>query len=62
MGLIELLVVVLVLAWLLGYFGRGRLYGGGGGSSEVSVGSSNLIHTLLVVVVILVLLRVLRVV
>ena len=26
MGLIDLIIVVLVLMWLLGYFGRGRWY------------------------------------
>ena len=26
MGIIELLIVILVILWLLGYFGRGRFY------------------------------------
>jgi hypothetical protein len=59
-GLIELLIVILLLAWAFGYFGRGRLYGGGG-SGVARDGGSNLIHTLLVIVVILVILRLLRV-
>lgn len=59
MGLIELLILVLVLLWAFGYFGRGRLYGRGG--SDITLGGgSNLIHTLLVIVVILVILRLLR--
>ena len=60
MGLIELVIVILVLMWAFGYFGRGRLYGRGG-SSDVSLGGSNLIHTVLVIVVILVVLRLLRI-
>ncbi|MDO8563215.1 MAG: DUF5670 family protein [Candidatus Limnocylindria bacterium] len=56
MGIIELLVVVLVILWLLGYFGRGRIYARGvdGGAD------SNLVHTLLVIALILIVLRVLR--
>jgi hypothetical protein len=57
MGIIELIIVVLILLWLLGYFGRGRLLPAGG-----SLGSGNLIHTLLVIVVILVILRLLNIV
>lgn len=56
MGIIELLIVVLVILWVLGYFGRGRVYARGvdGGSD------SNLVHTLLVIALILIVLRVLR--
>lgn len=55
MGIIELLVVVLVILWLVGYFGRGRVYahGADGGTD------SNLVHTLLVIALILIVLRVL---
>ena len=59
-GIIELLIVILIIAWLLGYFGRGRLYGG----PSVSTGgfdSGNWVHILLVIVVILVVLRLLGV-
>jgi hypothetical protein len=49
MGIIELLIIVLLLLWLFGYFGRSRLPIVGGGW----------IHTLLVIVVILVILRLL---
>jgi hypothetical protein len=58
LGLIELLIVILVILWLLGYFGRGRIYGG----PSVSTGgfSGNWIHILLVLVVILVILRLLN--
>ncbi len=51
----ELIIVVLLLLWLLGYFGRGRLAMG-------SLASGNWIHTLLVIVVILVILRLLGIV
>ncbi len=56
MGIIELLIVVLVILWALGYFGRGRVFarGADGGSA------SNLVHTLLVIALILIVLRVLR--
>jgi hypothetical protein len=58
LGLIELLIIILVILWLLGYFGRGRFYGG----PSVSTGgfSGNWIHILLVLVVILVILRLLN--
>ncbi len=56
MGLIELLIVILVVAWFLGYFGRGRLYSRG--TTNLG-GDSNLIHTLLVIIAILVVLRLL---
>jgi len=64
MGIVELLIVVLLLLWLFGYFGRGRLYGNRGGTTAVSSGGSlvggNLVHTLLVIVVILIALRLLH--
>jgi Family of unknown function (DUF5670) len=62
MGIIELIIVVLVILWLVGYFGRGRLYGGGGGSSVAGSGgmaTGNLVHILLVIAVILIVLRLL---
>jgi hypothetical protein len=57
LGLVELIIVILVILWLLGYFGRGRFYGG----PSVSTGgiSGNWVHILLVLVVILVILRLL---
>jgi hypothetical protein len=65
MGLLELVVVVLLLLWLFGYFGRGRLYGNRGGTTMVGSGGwlagGNWVHTLLVIVVILVVLRLLGV-
>ena len=60
MGLIELIIVILVIMWLLGYFGRGRWYATG---PAVSTGTpwygGSWIHTLLVIVVILIILRLL---
>jgi len=61
MGLLELLIVVILLFWLFGYFGRGRFYGSRGGTA-VSTGGGmlaggNWVHTLLVIVVILIVLR-----
>ena len=63
MGLIELIIVVLLVMWLLGYFGRGRWYATGPAVSTGAAGWSNysLIHLLLVLAVILVILRLLRV-
>ena len=52
LGLIELIIIILVILWLLGYFGRGRI--------SAPVLSGNAIHTLLVIVIILVILRLLR--
>ena len=57
MGLIELFILILVLVWAFGYFGRGRLSGQGGSD----VGGGNLVHTLLVIAVILLILRLLHV-
>ena len=57
MGIIELIIVILVLLWLFGYFGRGRFLSG-----TPSLASGNLVHTLLVIAVILILLRLLRII
>jgi len=54
MGLLELLIVVLLILWLMGYFGRGRLY-----SRGPAVSGGSWIHVLLIIVVILVVLRLL---
>jgi TM2 domain-containing membrane protein YozV len=64
MGIVELLIVVLLLLWLFGSFGRGRWYGGRGGTAVSDGGGlagGNWVHTLLVIVVILVVLRLLGV-
>jgi hypothetical protein len=53
-GLFELIIVILVILWLLGYFGRGRISAPGM--------SGNWVHTLLVIVVILVILRLLHII
>jgi hypothetical protein len=50
MGILELLIVILLILWLLGYFGRGRVS---------SIDTGNWVHILLVIVVILVVLRLL---
>jgi hypothetical protein len=61
LGLIELLIVILVIAWLLGYFGRGRLYARGPALDTTGWASGNIIHTLLVIALVLIVLRLLRV-
>ena len=64
MGIIELLIVILLLLWLFGYFGRGRLFGARGGGPALSTrsfDSGNWVHILLLIVVILVVLRLLGV-
>ncbi len=55
--MLELLIVIILLLWLFGYFGRGRFYARDltGPASGGSV-----IHILLVIVVILVILRLLQ--
>jgi hypothetical protein len=62
MGLIELLIVILVIAWLLGYFGRGRLYARGPALETAGWTSGGIIHALLVIAVILIVLRLLHVI
>lgn len=62
MGLIELIIVVLILLWLFGYFGRGRFYATGPAVSTGTWNSGNLIHILIVLAVILIILRLLGVV
>ncbi len=57
MGLLELIIVLLLILWLLGYFGRGRVYARGP-ALDVG-GSGNWIHVILVIVLVLVLLRLL---
>jgi Family of unknown function (DUF5670) len=49
---LELVIVVLVILWLLGYFGRTRF--------PAIPQSGNLVHVLLVIVLILILVRLLR--
>lgn len=46
--MLELIIVVLLILWLLGYLGRGRYRGG------------NFINVLLIIVVVLVLVRLLQ--
>jgi len=59
MGLIELIIVVLILLWLFGYFGRGRFYATGPAVSTGTWYSGGWIHTLVVLAVILIILRLL---
>lgn len=54
---LELLIVILVLLWLMGYFGRGRL---GSGRQLPTVGGYDLIHVLVVVALILLIIRLVR--
>ena len=60
MGLIELIIVILLLMWLFGYFGRGRLYGAGWTADTTPWYGGNLIHLIIVLAVILLILRLLR--
>ena len=50
--MLELIIVVLVLMWLLGYFGPARI--------PTIPRSGNLIHVLLVIILILIIFRLLR--
>lgn len=50
--MLELLIVVLVLMWLLGYFGPARI--------PTIPRSGSLIHVLLVIILILIIFRLLR--
>jgi hypothetical protein len=60
-GLLELIIVILVLLWLLGYFGRGRLLGGATtGRGMPTVGGYDLVHVLLVIALVLLVVRLLR--
>ncbi len=62
MGIIELLILILVVAWALGYFGHGRVYARGPATAGDSTFDPTLVHTLLVIVVVLVILRLLHLV
>ncbi|MHB8632304.1 MAG: lmo0937 family membrane protein [Candidatus Limnocylindria bacterium] len=59
--MIELIIVVLLLLWLFGYFGRGRMFARGPAmnTSGLMAGGS-WVHLLLILVVILIVLRLLR--
>ena len=62
MGLVEIIIVVLVLLWLFGYFGRGRWYATGPAvttGTTAGWSSGSWIHTLIVLAVILLILRLL---
>jgi hypothetical protein len=50
--MLETLIVVLVILWLLGYFGGGKRWRG--------ARSGNLVHLLLVIALVLLILRLLR--
>ncbi len=60
MGLLELIIVILLLMWLLGYFGRGRVYARGPIVGPTPWFGGSWVHTLLVIVLILIVLRLLR--
>lgn len=58
MGVLELLIVILLLLWLFGYFGRGRAFSRGPAIDTAGgFAGGNWVHILLVIVVILVILR-----
>lgn len=61
MGILELIIVVLVILWLLGYFGRGRVYARGPAATTGGWSEGGIVHLLLVLAVILIVLRLLRV-
>ena len=63
MGILELLIVIVLLLWLFGYFGRGRWYATGPSVSTSAAPwyGGGWIHLLLVIVVILIVLRLLGV-
>lgn len=50
--MLETLIVVLLILWLLGFFGRSRL--------RLKGSSGNLIHILLVIILVLIVVRLLR--
>ena len=62
MGLIELLIVVLVVLWLLGYFGRGRFARSGPELPATPPFGGSWIHFLIIVALILVILRLLKII
>jgi hypothetical protein len=51
--MLEILIVVLLVLWLLGNFGRTRL-------PRLRGGNQNLVHVLLVIILVLILVRLLR--
>jgi hypothetical protein len=59
--MLELLIVILLVMWLLGYFGRGRVYARGPATGGTYPWDGGWVHTLLLILVILVVLRLLRV-
>jgi hypothetical protein len=61
-GLIELLIVVLVILWLLGYFGRGRFARRGPELPATPPFGGSWIHFLIIVALILVILRLLKII
>ena len=64
MGLIEIIIAVLVILWLFGFFGRGRWFATGSGVTTGTTGwaGGSWIHLLIVLAVILLILRLLNVV
>lgn len=60
MGVLELTIVILVLLWLLGYFGRGRILAAGPGRTLPTIAGYDLIHVLIVIALVLLVLRLLR--
>jgi hypothetical protein len=56
---IELIIVILVVMWLLGYFGRGRFYYREP-ITPAPLYAGSLIHLIIVLAVILLILRLLR--
>ncbi|HET8568068.1 MAG TPA: hypothetical protein VFM93_03660 [Candidatus Limnocylindria bacterium] len=61
MDLLTLIIVILLVLWLFGYFGRGRWYGRGPNITAPAIGSDWL-SWLIVIVLVIVVLRALRVI
>ena len=60
MGALELIILILILLWLFGYFGRGRMFGAGpSGGTLPRIGGYDLIHVLLVIALVLLIVRLL---
>jgi len=58
--MLELIIVILVILWLMGYFGRNRVFTTRGGGTLPTIGGYDLIHVILVIALVLLIIRLLR--